>query len=111
MQYPPLKFSFNWNNKLDCNVYTTLRLSNDTKYIVGSTHGVYLKGHHHHDAIIVDKKKIRLKDVNEFIAGLDTGYTAKDCRKMIRTMYTKIKDIETRQFDFILLQKIKSTDA
>ncbi|CAN5309300.1 hypothetical protein BH09BAC1_BH09BAC1_14290 [soil metagenome] len=39
-----IAFNQNWNNKLDCNCFTTLRIRNDRKYRAGSEHAVELKG-------------------------------------------------------------------
>lgn len=65
--YRHLKFSFNWNNKLDCNYYTTIRLSNSLKWVIGETYEVYLSGRHIHNATIIGKKRAKtnvLIDIN-----------------------------------------------
>lgn len=85
-----LKFSYNWNNKLDCNAFTTLRLADG--YKVGEVVEVYLeikkgewifKG----KAIIIDKRSMHSNSINEFVARLDTGYSAPECKKIIQRMY------------------------
>lgn len=99
-----MSFSHNWNRKLDCISFTTLRLHND-KYKAGDKWAVQYK----HSikpfwAQIVEKRVIRLEDINEFMARIDTGYDAYECRNILRTMY-KNKGINwaTQKLDFILM--------
>lgn len=102
-----INFSYNWNNKLECKAFTTIRLHNSKKYKVGELYsirlqtskGVELKGH----AEIVDIKTISFDQINEFIAHLDTGYNAKETKRILLKMY-KTKN---KKFDFILLKKVK----
>ena len=42
MPNKPIRFSTNWNNKLLCEVFTTFRLENPTKYVVGQCYPVLL---------------------------------------------------------------------
>lgn len=88
-----ISFSYNWNNKLDCKAFTTLRLRS-TKYVPGTLYDVYLekKGS---NAIYLGKarcekvKTLMLEDINEFISFLDTGYNVADCKRIVRRMYNK----------------------
>lgn len=38
-----IKFSYNWNQKLNCKAFTTIRIHNDGKYVVGEIYNVYLE--------------------------------------------------------------------
>jgi hypothetical protein len=78
-------FKTNWNNKLDCQYFTTLRLSD--KKIPGEHIEIKLKGDHHCLAQVVDRKKILLNQINSFIAGIDTGYSVEECKTILKTMY------------------------
>lgn len=82
-----LEFTTNWNNKLNCECFTTLRLYNPVKHCVGNRFSVRLNGHHKGYAKIIAVSPIRLEQINEFIARLDTGYSSEECRDIIRKMY------------------------
>jgi len=103
-----LDFVYNWNNKLDCVAFTTLRLRNDSKYQLGLKKAVMLKGESKGDIYIEDIKHLKLDNINEFVARLDTGYCREKCVEIIKTMY-KNKNInwETQQLSLILCVKTK----
>jgi hypothetical protein len=98
-----IKFSYNWNNKLNCKVYTTFRLFNE-KYQYNKRYKIYLKEEHIHDAIIEDMKIMKLDQINRFIAGIDTGYSVKEFKNIVLKMYGE--KAKTANFLFILLKKI-----
>ena len=102
-----LEFSYNWNKKLDCISYTTLRLANLNKYQIGRKFGVYLNGKYHHDAEIIDVKSVGLDQINEWIARLDTGYSREKCIDIIQKMY-KGKPInwEIQKLNWVLFRKL-----
>lgn len=101
-----LSFSYNWNNKLQCAVFTTIRLYNETKYRQGNHLEVFLKDEKLKNVIVVGNKKIMLKDINNYIGGIDTGYCGVKCREIIQKMYPKI-DFNKQALSFVLLK----TDA
>lgn len=103
-----LNFSTNWNSKLNCQCFTTIRLHNPKKYFPGARFNVYLKGHFKGSAQVIGVKICLLKDVSEYVARLDTGYSAAEFKKIIQTMY-KGKPIawERQLLDFCLLRYIK----
>ena len=80
-----LDFSFNWNNKLDCTFFTTLRLSG--RFNVGEWVQVLLKSAHKGRAVVVEKKQLRVSDLNAFICGLDTGYSVPETKQILSKMY------------------------
>jgi len=83
-----LEFSHNWNNKLDCDVFTTLRLSG--RFSIGEVITVQLNKVDKPDPyVILDKKVIYLSKIGEWIARIDTGYSAEECIKILKTMYSK----------------------
>ncbi len=107
MKKPIFDFSYNWNNKLDCQFFTTFRLHNPQKHILNMECEVYLKGHHHKNGKIADVRKMTLAQVNPFIAGLDAGYDVASFQKIVRTMYSKkVPDVETALFDLVLIQTV-----
>lgn len=100
-----LIFSYNWNHKLDCNVFTTLRLSD--RFKIGEYVNVECKSLKF-VAQIIDKKTIMLNQINNFVAYLDTGYSVDECRNLLRKMY-KNKNVnwDVQKINFYLLKKIK----
>lgn len=103
-----LNFSTNWNNKLNCQCFTTIRLHNPKKYFIGAVFRVFLKGFLKGRAEVVGVKICTLKDINEYVARLDTGYSAAECRKIIQTMYKGKPIVWERQLlNFCLLRYIK----
>ncbi len=99
-------FSQNWNGKLDCNFFTTLRLQNDNKYIVGESYEIVVKKVPFCVAKIVEVRYILLDDINDWVARLDTGYNADNCKVLLRTMY-KHKNIDwrTQKLAYLMLEK------
>lgn len=103
-----INFSTNWNNKLANRYFTTIRLKNCKKYIIGKSYCIQLQRKFLKNALIEDIKTIYLKDINEFIAGLDTGYSAHETKQMLTNMYSKkVDDINRQPFYFILLKTTK----
>lgn len=98
---PVIRFSFNWNNKLTNRAFTTLRLHNPGKYVVGQRYQIELKGQPKGTATLAQKRIVELQNLNEFICFLDTGYSRNDTIAIIKRMY---KGIEmTAKMDFCLL--------
>ncbi|MDH8700842.1 hypothetical protein M2138_000176 [Dysgonomonadaceae bacterium PH5-43] len=99
-----LDFSNNWNNKLNCDAFSTLRLRNDKKYFIGAEKSIILKGTLKGQATIVGISYFTIDKINESIARLDTGYSAEKCRDIIKTMYkNKRIDWSTQQLAFCIL--------
>ena len=82
-----LEFTENWNGKLNCSTFTTMRLHNPQKYCVGAIKQIYLKGIWKGNAKVIDVKRIYLKDINLYVAKLDTGLPIDKCRDLFRNMY------------------------
>lgn len=100
-----INFSTNWNNKLDCKCFTTLRLKNPKKYQLNKQYLINLKKNAIKKAEIIAIKTIYFKDINEYIASLDTGYSLEETKNIILKMYPNIKT-QTQPFYFILLKTI-----
>ncbi len=87
-----LRFSYNWNKKLDCNCFTTLRLHDAAKYQPGKVYNVYLeeKGKEQKylgQAECITVLTLQKSDITEMQARLDTGYSAAETRKILDRMY------------------------
>ena len=100
-----INFSTNWNNKLDCMAFTTIRLRNSNKYQIGREYRILLKKKFKKNARIEAIKTIHYNQINEFIAHIDTGYSAHETKNIIQKMYSKI-NLEKQPFSFILLKSI-----
>lgn len=105
------RFSYNWNNKLSNNAFTTLRLHNPTIYRVGATREIFLRSGKEYKflayAEIKAVKVITLAQINDFIAFLDTGYSAEECRGILVKMYPDVKNWDKQLIDFVLFVKLK----
>ena len=100
-----LKFGWNWNLKLDCMAFTTLRLSG--KFKVGEVLRVTTKSHNFL-VTVCEKRSFFLKEINNWVAYIDTGYDADECRNILRKMYkNKNVDWDKMRIYFYLLVKIK----
>ena len=101
-----LIFSHDWNRKLNGIFFTTIRRYNPKKYARGNRVEVYCKyGKAYHSfgvAEIVDVRKITLNDLNEYICGLDTGYSVEETKKIFRRMYKNNAD--SMSYSFVLLK-------
>ncbi len=103
-----IPFSQNWNNKLTCQVFTTIRLHNPGKYQVGRKYNIILSSKKLCEAAIVSIKVIRIDQINDWVSLIDTALQPEDFKAMLRKMYCKIvKDWSTQTLDFILLSKAK----
>ncbi|MFR9165016.1 MAG: ASCH domain-containing protein [Dysgonomonas sp.] len=100
-----LDFSYNWNNKLRCRCFTTLRLRNDEKYYKGARFEVSMSGYPKGKAKVVDIKIIKLNQINEWIARLDTGYSARETKDILKKMYKNKPYInwDTQELSYALL--------
>ncbi|MDU1892739.1 MAG: hypothetical protein E6767_18825 [Dysgonomonas sp.] len=106
MEREDLRFTTNWNNKLNCSCFTTLRLHNPKKYYVGAKKDVYLDNRPKGPATIIGVQSFLLEQISEFVARIDTGYSATDCKKIIKEMYKRYPLINwnTQKLDFSLIQ-------
>lgn len=103
-----LFFSYNWNNKLSCTAFTTFRPHNPRKYVAGKLLSILLQGKHLKDVEVKQVKTLKLPQVNEFIARLDTGYNVEQFTEMVKTMYkNKGIDFENADWDLILCVEVK----
>lgn len=78
-------FSYNWNKKLGCRAFTSLRLSG--RFNKGDKVEIVLKREVIGQAEVIGKSKLKLADISDFIAYLDTGYDKEKCQDILRKMY------------------------
>jgi len=104
-----IDFSYNWNNKLDCKAFTSLRLSD--RFDVGEQVRVTLHHKKKFFAEVVDKRWILLDEINEYIARIDTGYSAEECKDILRKMYKgRNVDWSKQKIYHYLFKKVEYVD-
>ncbi|MBL4760585.1 MAG: hypothetical protein JKY80_07020 [Mariprofundaceae bacterium] len=98
-------FGYNWNHKLNCRMFTTLRLKD--RFVPGEIHEIRLKGKVKGNAVVVEVRPLMLHQINAFIAGIDTGYNRNECHAILKKMY-KAKNLNwnTQIIQFVLFQYI-----
>lgn len=103
----PINFSYNWNNKLACSSFTSFRILS-TKYQIGHFYDIQLHNKTLFEAKLTEMKVMKLNQVNEFIARIDTGFSKDEFIGLVKTMYkNKIQDFENVEFVLLLLVKQK----
>ncbi|MEZ4925554.1 MAG: hypothetical protein R3A50_04710 [Saprospiraceae bacterium] len=100
-----LTFSYNWNNKLNCSYFTTLRLSG--RFQVGEWVLVYDKNKNLGRHRIEDKKRIKIKQLNSWICGLDSGYTVAETIRVLERMYPNQIKPETEIYLYLVRKPVK----
>ena len=88
--FPKITFSNNWNGKLNCHCFSTIRIANAQKYVIGNEYLITLTKPVEIpvcDGIIASITPFRLDKLTEGMARLDTGYGVEECRNIMRSMY------------------------
>lgn len=101
-----INFSSNWNNKLDCQAFTSIRLHDARKYAVGFQYQILLKDKHHCHAKCMELKTFKLSALTNFMAYIDTGYNKFAAQKIFKNFYPDINIYESL-FDFMLFKKVE----
>lgn len=109
-----IKFQRNWNNKLSCNYFTTIRLPvEDYKIdnilrLMLHDNGVYREMGY---AKVIEAKPIRSYQINDWMAFLDAGMSADKLREMLYFMYKdKVDDFEKTEFVYMILERMKNAE-
>ena len=88
-----LAFTNNWNNKLDCLCFSSIRIWQPNKFVIGNGFKVVLKGQERGIAVLMQAQPFKLDKLSEGVALLDTGYSAAEVRELMNKMYaTYIND-------------------
>lgn len=105
------EFDKNYNNKLNCQCFTAIRLHAPVLNAVGAVKQIYLKGFWKGDAKITHAATIRLDQITLPIAKLDTGLLPEECRRLIKRSCKNRPGInwETQLMDFLVLEYIKES--
>lgn len=101
-----LAFSQNWNGKLHNNVFTTFRLYS-RKYTVGNHLNISLCGKPLGKGQVIRAYPMKLRDLTDDQALLDTGYPKDEMEKIIRNMYKNMSvDVDTALFVLTYIKKV-----
>lgn len=101
-----LEFTTNWNNKLDCKCFTTIRIYNPAKHFRGNKFEVYLQKQFKTNAYVIGTIVAKLEELSDYVCFLDTGYSKEETTAIFRKMYPKT-DFETQKICVILLRVIE----
>jgi len=99
-----IRFSYNWNNKLQCKAFTTVRLLSNKSYNVNDIVKIIYKDESF-NAKIIDIKEFYFADINNYIAFLDTGYCIEEHQLILRRMYKNV-NWNTQKLLLILLRRL-----
>lgn len=107
-----LNFSTNWNKKLDCDIFSTIRRWNPAVHYVGKEVEVYdnsvTPARYKGRAVYAIVSEFTLNQLKPAAAMLDTGYSLDETLNIIRTMYkNKVTDFARQPFAYIILKKVK----
>lgn len=106
-----LEFEENFNGKLNCRCFTTIRLHHPVRNAIGAVKQIYLKGIWKGNAKILQASTITLDRINLPMAKLDSGLMSEECRRLIRNLYRNRPGInwEVQQLDYLLLEYINES--
>lgn len=106
MNNPVINFSHNWNGKLYCKWFTTLRPHNPHAYIVGQRYDIRLEGRDIGPGTIRDIKLVTLAQITPYMAALDAGMGLAEFKALIYNWYkNRGYNWQTQEFDFMLIQQ------
>lgn len=102
-----LNFSTNWNNKLNCDYFTTIRLHNKNRF-TGMDVMIQLKKECHSTGTIVKIENCMLSQIGDRTSYLDVGYNADGFKTIIQTMYkNKNIDWDKQILDVLIIKRTK----
>lgn len=102
-----ISFNLNWNGKLYCNCFTTIRPKNDVKYQLNETYNVRLKGVDMGDVELFYLIDFKLNQLKDSMSLIDMGYLAKYGKEIIADLYPEIPNIAEQTFTYMVLERIK----
>ena len=105
-----LEFEENFNNKLNCTCFTTIRLHHPVKNAIGAVKQIYLKGIWKGNAKIMHAVTLTLDRINLPMAKLDTGLLPEECRRLIKSLNRRHPiNWATQPLDYLVLEYIKES--
>jgi hypothetical protein len=103
---PELKFSCNWNGKLFCSTFSTIR-NRSIFYKEAEIYNVMFKEKCLGTAQIIRIVPITGKQITQTMALLDTGYTLGETLGILAKMnHITIQQIDDHEFFYIILKRL-----
>ena len=97
-----IKFLKNWNKKLDCDYFTTIRLYDNLS--VQEEVEILLTGQVYRTGIVLKKSYFTIQNLPEMTAYLDAGLSKEELTKWMKQMYkNKVEDWCNQQFVIYLI--------
>lgn len=90
-----LNFSYNWNAKLFCDCFSTIRLSDF--YQIDEEVIIQLQKNTLDTGKIVSKVETKLNKLTEYVCRIDTGYGLEETKGIIKAMFPGITDWENQK--------------
>lgn len=101
-----IDFELNWNGKLYCNAFSTIRLMNEDKYQLNQSYQLTLnKTIDQGTATLIYLKHFTLKNITEAMALIDTGYSSAEAIQIFKSIHHNIMDIENKVFTYMILKR------
>ena len=109
-----IKFTTNWNKKLETDNFTTIRLRNPYKYKLGEVYEIQQKVEgkfvSRGKGKIIQLHQLKLDQFKEIPCYLDTGYSLAETKAIIKKMYPKIRAWQQQDLYYMLIQKVKEKE-
>lgn len=102
MEKLELEFKYNYNNKLRCKVFTSLRLPNP-KLRVGAKFDITLGGYRKGLAKIISVDRIRGGELKLEQAKIDTGFNVIETMQILKNLYKDRPCIDWETQELVLL--------
>ncbi|MDW8345325.1 MAG: hypothetical protein RML94_00105 [Bacteroidia bacterium] len=89
-----ITFTKNWNQKLQCDYFTTIRRYPKK---IGQTYNIYLQDTFLFEAVVIDCQPITLNQLTHktYLCYLDTGMSPQDTVNLLQKMYPSNNDTMT----------------
>ena len=100
MSQVSLHFAQNFNQKLDCKYFTSIRPQRDI-YQIGKKMDIYCQNHFLKEATIISIKTLSLAELDDWTAFLDAGMSRHELTALLKTFYP---EAESLLFNLLLLQ-------
>lgn len=111
MENQTIRFNKNWNNKLNCQSFSTIRLSNPKKYKPDEIYNILLtdsKGRATKNfgfAKLLSINEFLLDNITPAMSYIDTNYNVPEFIKLFKTMYKNYQiDFSKKKLVFLTLQ-------
>ncbi len=100
-----VKFNKNWNNKLYCMSFSTVRLSSSTKFKEGEIYRIWENDISKGTATLMCINEFLLANISPAMCLLDTNYEKDEYTKMFKKMYQKKRiDFSKKKLMFLVFK-------